>query len=790
MKTIKISAILCAAALALGIIGCTPKELDTNQYSDDAVTLASFGPNPVVRGAQLRFFGSNLQNVVEVSVPGIDPITDIELVQGGKVSEIRVSVPVEGPEVGIVSIKTKDGKVIKTLSELTYTEGIVFDSFTAPATAYPGDVITLKGDYMHHAHHVTFEGGESAAVMEGATRHEAKVVIPATAVTGKIILSDGAQVENLFYSEKELVIGKPSVNKLAKKNVKVNDELVITGAHLEMISHFIFTKGEESAVLDEFVIGENFKNLTVSVPDFATDGEFKAVSFAGDEFVAGEIACIMPTSLVVTNVPKAGESLVITGKDLDVVTKVDFKGAEDASFSLKDGALEAVVPGKAVDGAVTLFHANGNKVEAEYTLVVPAISAVAPLELYAGDEPVKVSGSNLDLVVKAFIGAKEVEIDAASTDKELTLNTTVSSVGGKVKLVLENGVEVLSEESVTMNYHSLVIVTSRPAGQHIGQEVILQGENMNLVESIYIGQEKVTKYAIRKDDEIRFLMPWCKVGSYELKFVLYSGDVEVQPDPIEVLLEQDIQTIWEGSHAPGAWGAGMQALAWGGFDWSKVSAGTQLIVYFTIDPAKTYDPVMRAGNGSWAALPSWLKLPGADGEGNVPVKEDGYLAITLTAADLDQLQNKGGLVICGAWFIVNKVQLITDISQETTIWEGEAVADNWADQPYLLSDGGAEFKANGVTAGTLVRFYVTPMEAAWKLQIVEGHWGDTYLSVCSVGNDTESGKFAEYDLDANGGAIKLYLTQTMIDNALKAGGWGGIFVANGDNCIITKITIQ
>ena len=35
------------------------------------------------------------------------------------------------------------------------------------------------------------------------------------------------------------------------------------------------------------------------------------------------------------------------------------------------------------------------------------------------------------------------------------------------------------------------------------------------------------------------------------------------------------------------------------------------------------------------------------------------------------------------------------------------------------------------------------MEAAWKLQIVEGHWGDTYLSVCSIGNDTESGKFAE-----------------------------------------------
>ena len=114
MKNIfKISAIACAALLLFGTAGCT-EELDTAQYSESAVTLASFGPNPVMRGGQLRFFGSNLQEIVEVNVPGVEPITAIEVVKSGKVSEISVTLPVEGPEVGIVSLKAKGGATLTT----------------------------------------------------------------------------------------------------------------------------------------------------------------------------------------------------------------------------------------------------------------------------------------------------------------------------------------------------------------------------------------------------------------------------------------------------------------------------------------------------------------------------------------------------------------------------------------------------------------------------------------------------------------------------------------------------
>ena len=91
--------------------------------------------------------------------------------------------------------------------------------------------------------------------------------------------------------------------------------------------------------------------------------------------------------------------------------------------------------------------------------------------------------------------------------------------------------------------------------------------------------------------------------------------------------------------------------------------------------------------------------------------------------------------------------------------------------------------------GQTLYFYISPLEPDWKLQIVEGHWGPTYASICSIGNDTEGGKFTEYDLEANGGKYALKLTQEIYDAALKQQWWGGIFVFNGDNVKITKVTV-
>ena len=460
-------------------------------------------------------------------------------------------------------------------------------------------------------------------------------------------------------------------------------------------------------------------------------------------------------------------------------TAVDYVYADDA--------ITFAIPAAAVDGAVTLTLANGKTVDTEaIELVKPVITAVAPLELYAGDANVVVTGEDLDLVTSATLGGREIEIKPVD-DKSLELVTTLTSVSGKVALSLANGLVVESVDEVKMNYHSKVIVTEMPAKQHIGQEVVLKGSNFGLVENIFIGDVKVTQYSVRTDEEVRFLMPWNKAGIYNLSFHLFDGDIETVANQIEVGLELDIKTLWEGSEHI-AW-TGMQTLAWGGYDWSTVKPGTVMTAYIDVDDTYDYDPQIRFANGSWVSLPTPLAIAGG-GDGNIILAPNAtYYSFTLTAADIDALVNQGGLVITGTFFTVTKLTLTTEISQEVTLWEGELIADDWANQPYALSDAGLELAAANAQPGQIVYFYIEPIEPAWKLEVVEGHWGPTYCSYCSVGNDTEGGKFTEWDLDANGGKLAITLTQEMLDAAYVQQWWGGTFVLNGDNVKCTMITL-
>ena len=153
MKNIfKFSALLALCSL-IGVISCTREEISTDQFSDDSVVFGAFAPNPVVRGAELRIMGSNLDRVVEVQIPGSEPISDIEVVSTGRVSEIRVVVPAAGAEdasvTGPVVIVDDSGKTYKSTTDITFTEGIAFDSFS-PASAMPGDEVTVKGDYLYN----------------------------------------------------------------------------------------------------------------------------------------------------------------------------------------------------------------------------------------------------------------------------------------------------------------------------------------------------------------------------------------------------------------------------------------------------------------------------------------------------------------------------------------------------------------------------------------------------------------------------------------------------------------
>jgi hypothetical protein len=621
MKRIINFAIIAAAAL-LAFAGCVKEQgYDTDQYGS-APTLSAFAPNPVFRGGELTFLGSNLEQVTSVKVPGVDEITAITVEATGRKSRIKITLPNSTEEVGVVKLTCKDGTVLTTLTELTYTEPIVFSSFS-PASAMPGDVITIKGDYMNLVREVIFESGVIVAG-EGILsqdRYTLTCKVPANAVSGRLIvgdsdeLADPDKVANKVYSEKELAIGDPTVSDLKLEYATPGMPVTIEGAYLQMIESVVFAGG---VTVTDFTVSADGKTLTVALPTAAQSGEVSVVSFAGKSFTAGTIETVKPSGLSTAPSPvKAGDVLTVSGSDLGVVSTVTLPGAGDVDFTYAEGAISFTMPAKASEGNVTLTSANGDAVEVAYTLVHPTVTEVAPVALMAGDS-ITVSGTDLDLITGVTLGGKEESF--RFEDGSLIVRTGDTSVSGKLVLKLANGETVEPGEEITLSYESLIIVSSMPEKAHIGETVTLKGERFLMLENIFIGDEKVTLYTVRNDNEISFIMPWNSIGQYPVKFQLLNGDEETCPQQIEVLLEVKYYVPWEGSTQITWSDGGRILIPAAAFD--EIKPGARLRFYYTqVD--QQWDQA-QVNYGDWSGINFTETADGATAFNTTLVPTDVY----------------------------------------------------------------------------------------------------------------------------------------------------------------------
>ena len=231
------------------------------------------------------------------------------------------------------------------------------------------------------------------------------------------------------------------------------------------------------------------------------------------------------------------------------------------------------------------------------------------------------------------------------------------------------------------------------------------------------------------------------------------------------------QAIWSGQFVCSGWN-GNQDLAWGGFDWTTIEPDTKVMFYYKKNNPGQWGCISLRHGKDWGGLPS--PIPG-----QFDLDEDeGVLSVTFPKNVLDDIIANNGLVITGDNYTLTKVAVPLPVT-EVTIWKGnEDLSDGR--QPYIGSDGGAEFIANNVHAGQVVKFYIT-IGDGWWFQAFEGHWAGMYAEWNGDNPDAVAQVAAE-------GCVKLKLTQAMIDAALTPGGWGGIFVVQG-SVTLTKVTV-
>ena len=596
-KISKIFAMLVVVLAGLSLTACNEgDDLSTDQYGND-ISLQSFGPCPVLRGGTLYLYGTNLDQIESVNLPGADPITAYEILQSGYNSKISIQVPAEKCEPGQIVLKTKKGGEITSVSPITYREDIEITQFfvgnEGTLVGNVGDVVTIKGDYLNLMHGVIFAGSDTIKEAEfvGHDRYTIQVKIPVEARTGVITLTDTLKDGTSLETKEELTINTPEATPIKDRNIKAGEILSIKGSAFDQIASVKF----EGATVDAADFkSQSAAEITVAVPAKATDGTFYVVTKSGIEVPVGNIITVVPTQLVATPNPvKNGAELTITGKDMDLITGIAFPNAAASQLNkVETTKVTSTVPEDAQEGDITLSLANGKTVTVAYTLVKPTVASCAPAAITAGEKTI-IKGTDLDLVKSiTFPGDVEQTVDKFAAQNAQTIAVTVPAAcaGTGFKLNLKNGTMIEVKDALSIKAATDPAIASITPGEAIaGSTITITGKNFQNIQNLYIGSYKVNRYTSRTNTEIVCQVPAnAEVGTYKIVMEDPDGNkiegpefkvVPAEKDIAELVTNMDNGKITYPFDFSWSSGSGKFYLTKDVFEKVKVKVGSKLIVY-------------------------------------------------------------------------------------------------------------------------------------------------------------------------------------------------------------------
>ena len=656
-KISKIFAMLVVALVGLSLTACSDgDDLSTDQYGND-ISLQSFGPCPVLRGGTLYLYGTNLDQIESVTLPGADPITAIETLQSGRNSKISILVPAEKCEPGQIVLKTKKGGEITSVSPITYREDIEITKFyvgnEGTMVGNVGDVVTIKGDYLNLMHGVIFAGSDTIKEAEfvGHDRYTIQVKIPAEARTGVITLTDTIKDGTSLETKEELTINTPEPTPIKDRNIKAGEVLSIKGASFDQIASVKF----EGATVDAADFkSQSAAEITVAVPAKATDGTFYVVTKSGIEVPVGNIITVVPTQLVATPNPvKNGAELTITGKDMDLITGIAFPNAAASQLNkVETTKVTSTVPEDAQEGDITLSLANGKTVTVTYILVKPTVASCTPAAITAGEKTI-IKGADLDLVKSiTFPGDAEMTVDDfKGTTNAIAVTVPAACAGSGFVLNLKNGTTLEVKNMLTIKAASDPAVSQPVYSAMIGTETTIEGKNFNNAEAVYLGKVKVTKFKDRTNTSMTFTVPNNAVAG-ECDLIMVGPDGTRYTVGKFNVLPQEI-VLWSGKVGPTNWSGDKTVLLTDAMK-AELKAGRTLGLDIERDATQTYWQIEVCGSW-WTGLPCFQKAYAGGERAIIDVASYDQISATLEQADIDILTQQGSFLFVGNGVYVTRI---------------------------------------------------------------------------------------------------------------------------------------
>lgn len=345
------------------------KTLTPLTYSEP-ISIGKISPMKVKAGETLTIEGDYLNLIKRVIFFDNVAVEAADFLPGQTRKKLQVTVPAEAQS-GKIIISNGEEIPIEIYSDSDLE--VVLPSVPTPADLTgkkPGEVIEIAGAdldlvvslFMPNGDEVPFE------VIETEAGEAIRFTLPENMTDGVVIALPASGVEvaiaNIGMALPANVIATPAAG------LRAGDLITLKGLNMELITTITFP-GVTEAVEPE---SRTTTEVTVTMPDAAISGNLLLNTGSGTS-VEVAIKTLKPEfTAYESNTVSLGGDVVISGKNLDLVSKVVFTGGGEVEVSnVSPTKLVVAMPTMNVEtGVLTLFMANGESVE------FPSLTIEAP----------------------------------------------------------------------------------------------------------------------------------------------------------------------------------------------------------------------------------------------------------------------------------------------------------------------------------------------------------------------------------------------------------------------------
>ena len=561
---------------------------------------------------------------------------------------------------------------------------------------------------------------------------------------------------------------KSGVNILAFGPMPITrgETMRLTGTKLDNVREVLFPEGNQKLTPSTTYIKGDFslknsEEMLVTIPDLCVPGKLRLVTANGDTIVSRTNITFEEEIKVNSFSPEKihpGAVLTIKGDYVWNIGQVVFYDhvAVDAEDFVKNtrNEIQVIVPMEAKPGELS-FNDGSEGAENKYIGMLDVDVAEATGVSNATPdfgETITIYGENLDLVTSMdFPAVPDVSYNIANDGKSIRVEVPRNTISGTVTMKSASGLTTSVDITVPL---------ASVAG--MSTEVMLPGVTL-----------KQGEFS-QSTGQITFVVP---EGMFDGVVTLIQHDNwSVDAGRIMMYSEAAEEPIWVGQFVCSSWN-GNQDLAWGGFDWTTIPANTKLNFYYKKNNPGVWGAISLRHGNEWGNLPA--PIPGQYDLG----EDEGVLSVVLPQNVLDDIIANNGMVITGDNFTLTK---ITVPSAEKTLWSGEQDLGSWSVNFEMTPN--TMFVDAGAKLGQEVRIYGKKTSDWWQVQLFDGHWGKLHVPGWSGDDSNNINAGMDTGFDENG-YFSFRLNDEILNHFLNDIDWGYAFIVQGENFIMTKVTI-